>query len=149
MPTKPTLPDKQKEALAPITPTKPTPHTNKKILSGHRPNEALAPNTVQRAATVIPDMLVQKTEYISAPFLSKKNTKMSKACSCCSTPQTQLMIWRKKHGESVFTGIVLRHEPDIPSEWTKMGEPNYYMLTNPNDIHGARTLLTVEDIEPV
>ena len=42
------------------------------------------------------------------------------------------------------TGILVQ-KTDIPSEWTKMGEPNYYMLTNPNDIHGARTLMTVED----
>lgn len=44
----------------------------------------------------------------------------------------------------MFTGIIAIQDK-ILTEWTWMGEPNYYLLVDKDDIFGPRALLSVNE----
>ena len=55
------------------------------------------------------------------------------------------MLWRKKNGKSVFTGLILRHEPNIDTDWSMAGKPNCYKLVDKRRIYGKRIPITIPD----
>lgn len=57
----------------------------------------------------------------------------------------QLMLWKKKNGKSVFTGLIFRQEPTILTEWTSVCEPNCYKLVNKKNINGRRIPISISD----
>mmetsp|Transcript_34290 Transcript_34290/g.110106 ORF Transcript_34290/g.110106 Transcript_34290/m.110106 type:complete len:84 (-) Transcript_34290:1864-2115(-) len=67
------------------------------------------------------------------------------SCGCSPKGGSQLMLWRTKNGEDVFTGIVAREEPNFRTEWADLGAPNFYMLEDRDDIDGPRILMNLDD----
>jgi hypothetical protein len=59
-------------------------------------------------------------------------------------PLRQLMLWGKKDGIEVFTGLILVPDNTV---WTSLGQPSVYRLVDKTDIEGARVLVTPAEFE--
>ena len=68
------------------------------------------------------------------------------SCACCNGKVHQnevSMIWRKKNGVDIFTGIVqVMEEGGTKTCWSLLSLPNFYKLDNPKDVNGSKQLLS-------